>query len=150
MNQFRIYALGTDFDVDAYVARGDLEFEDVWHFGEQLPTTCVKADYKSGGCAHELGDGYKVPLPEQERIAERYLREHQDALLQLRAFPGVTTLNLGMVYPVDLRDGVVGVCMGPPPRLMHAALSAQVELTYYVELLKYDFEFDEGEPSPSE
>jgi len=145
MNQFTIYALGEDFDVDAYVAQSSLRFERVWHRGDQLPTTCITAGYKSNGCSHELGDGFELPIWEQEAIADEFLRENGEGLRELRATLGVTALNLGLLYPVVRDEGLVGFCMGPSLSLMWAAVSAHVELTYYVELLPEGPEDDRGD-----
>src|SRR5438094_10563540 len=97
MNEFRLFAHGVDFDPDAYVASTPLKFDGVWHKGES------GHDHpKSSGVFKVLGDGQKVPLSEQEKIAIEYLSTNREALKALTKYPGVTTFILGLQYHIEL------------------------------------------------
>jgi hypothetical protein len=77
-----------------------------------------------------LGDGRKIPSAEQEELAMAYLKTHQQELRDLRRFPGVETLILGLVYicPVE----ATGISVTPSPQLMRQADDIGVVPTYYV------------------
>jgi hypothetical protein len=81
-----------------------------------------------------LGEGQKVPIFEQERIAIEYLSANRDALKALVMYPGVTTINLGLQYHIELEPGTVGFCMGPSVLLMRQCLDIGVLPTFYVSI----------------
>ena len=127
MNHFRLFAHGSTFDPDAYLATTTLKFDGVWHKGE------LGTDHpKSSGVFKALGEGSTVPLPEQEQIAIDYLNSHREALRELAQAPGVTTFILGLQYQVKLEEGLVGLSLRLPAPLMRIALEIGIEPTYYL------------------
>jgi len=129
MNEFRLFALGVEFDPDAYLASAPLEFDGVWRKGES-----GRNHPKSNGIFKVLGDGPTVPLPQQERIALEFLAGNRDALRALAQYPGVTTFILGLQHHIDLerRKNLVAFCVGPPAPLMRLALDIGLQPTYYI------------------
>ena len=77
-----------------------------------------------------LGDGRKISPVEQEDLAMAYLKAHQQELRDLRCFPGVDTLILGLVYicPVE----ATGIAVTPSPQLMRQADDLGIVPTYYI------------------
>ena len=146
-DEFRVFAHGESFDPQAYLATTPLKFPGLWLKGEsKLPN-----HPKLSGVFKVLGDGKTVPLLDQERIAIEFLAINRDALKALAQFPGVTTFILGLHYYIELEKhkGIVGFCMGPPPRLMWHALDIGIELTYYVTLdRRSEWEADMAAESP--
>ena len=72
MNEFRLFALGEEFDVDRFVKRSSLEFSRIWHRGYRKPS-CGTSRYPTSGCVIDLGDGLTLPLPQQEHVARDFL-----------------------------------------------------------------------------
>lgn len=107
MNEFRIFAHGVEFDPDAYLASAPLKFDGLWRKGES-----GRDHPKSSGVFKILGDGFAVPIPEQERIAIEYLSANREVLKALGQHPQVTTFVLGLQYHID-RPNIVGVLHGP-------------------------------------
>jgi hypothetical protein len=132
MNEFRLFAHGTDFDPDAYLASTRLKFDGVW--GTNQTSGGTRGVYKL------LGDGQAIPIHEQQKIAVEYLEANRDELKALAAYPGATYFILGLQYHVQLYPGLIGFCMGPSKRLMRYALD-----TYYVTL---DRRFEEPSDFP--
>jgi len=95
------------------------------------------------GVGKRLGDGARVSLDEQQRIAVEFLSANKDALRDLANFPGVTTFPLGLQYNVELEEGLRGFCMGPSPRLMWHALDVGVHPNFCV-LVNKPGEVDHG------
>jgi len=129
MNEFRLFAHGVDLDADACMASTPLKFDGVWHKGESGHN-----HPKSSGVFKVLGDGLKVPLFEQEKIAIEFLSANRDALKSLANYPGVTTFILGLQYHIELNPGTIGFSMGPSALLMWHCLGIGVSPTYYVSL----------------
>jgi hypothetical protein len=134
MNEFRLFAHGAAFDVDAFLGATTLRPDYVWRRGDQRRYACVESRHPTGGVEFVLGDGLTVPLPEQERIALAYLRAHPDELRALGQFPGVDTFILGLQYHMKLGGGVAGFSLGPSPSLMWHCLDIGVRPVYYVTL----------------
>ena len=131
-NQFKVFALGTTFDVDAYVATSALKIDRVWHRGDLLPNTPVNSQFETSGLEIRLGDGLVVPLTEQEEIALAYLKAHRDELRALSERPGIEATTIAFQYPFDPSGGVFGVCLGPSGSLMWHALDCGFTPLYYV------------------
>lgn len=127
INEFRVFAHGEAFDPDAYLARTALKFDGVWRRGESGHN-----HPKSSGVFKVLGDGWTIPILEQERIAIQYLTANREALKALAREPGVTTFILGLQYQIQLEEGIVGFSLGPPAALMRVALDIGIAPTYYV------------------
>jgi len=123
---FELFALGDDFDANAYLLSAKLNFDNVWHRREGGRAT--------SGVGKRLGDGAMMPLSEQQRIAVEYLSANRDPLRELANFPGVTTFTLGLQYNVELKEGLRGFCIGPSPSLMWHCLDVGVHPTFYVVL----------------
>ena len=133
-NEFRIFAHGSAFDVDAILAATRLRPDYVWRRGDQRRYACVESRHPTSGIEFVLGDGRAIPVPEQEQIAIAYIQEHQDELKALSRFPGVETFILGLQYICELDEGVIGFCLGHSTRLMQHALGVGLEPTFYVGL----------------
>lgn len=121
--RFHIFALGEDFDVDAFLTGSTLRPDFVWRRMVNGPTN---------GLELLLGDALTTPLHNQEKLAVAYLKANRDELRALAAFPGVEAFNLGLVY--RLPTDVIGCCLGPPMELMFHALDTGVSPIYYVSL----------------
>ena len=119
--RLHIFAVGTSFDVDAFLAQSPLRPDFVWRKMGNGPTN---------GLELLLGDGKTTKLREQEKIAIDYMKEHREDLRFLANFPGVEALNLGLVYRVT--PNTLGVCLGPSHALMFHALDTGVSPNYYV------------------
>ncbi len=135
-NHFTIFAHGKDFGVDAYLKGASLGFDRVWHRGD--PRGCagfIQDKHPTSGVEKVLGDGRELPVYEQDRIAARFLEEHEQALTELSRFPGVDTFILGLHYRIDLTPDLRGFCMSASPGLMYFALRTRLDLTFYVELV---------------
>jgi hypothetical protein len=127
INEFRLFAHGQTFDLDAYLATTTLKFDGVWRKGE------FRHDHpKSSGAFKVLGDRATLLLFEQEQIAIAYLSANREALQLLARTPGVSTLILGLQYHVELNEGTVGFAMGPAAALMRLALEIGISPTFYV------------------
>lgn len=127
MNEFRLFAHGVDFDVDAYLATAPLKFDGVWRKGESGHN-----HPKSNGVFKLLGDGRTVPIFEQERIAIEYLSANRDGLKALSRNPQVTTFILGLQYHILLESDIIGFSMGLSAELMRNCLDVGISPMYYV------------------
>ena len=134
MNHFTLFAHGEAFDVDAYVSKTSLRFDHVWRRGDQRRYACVPSKHPTSGVERVLGDGSAIPLPQQQDIAVEFLSQNRRALLELAGQPGVDTFVLGLHYEIKLREGIVGVCMGPSDELMKLALDLRIKPNFYVVL----------------
>lgn len=132
MNEFRLFAHGEAFDVDAFLASTTLRPDSVWRRGDQRQYTCVTSLHPTSGAEFVLGDGLTVPLLEQEGIAVAFLKAHRDELRALARLPGVDTFILGLQYRKAVESNVTGFCLGPSAQLMWHCLDVGCEPTYYV------------------
>ncbi len=82
-NEFRVFAHGDDFDVDAYLRTSTLDPDRVWRRRSN--------GIQTSGVAFGLGNGLSLTIFEQERIAIKFLKEHRDALRTLAHYAGVET-----------------------------------------------------------
>jgi hypothetical protein len=134
MNEFRLFAHGEEFDVDAFLASTTLRPDHVWRRGDQRRYACVESRHPTSGVEFVLGDGRTVPFLEQDTIAVAYLELHRDELRTLARFPGVTTFNLGLQYRAAFESNAIGFCLGPSAQLMWHCLDVGCEPVYYVTL----------------
>lgn len=134
VSEFRVFAHGETFDVDAFLATTTLRPDYVWRCGDQQRHSCMESKHETSGVEFVLGDGTQLPLGEQEKIAIEYLSANREALKTLAGYPGVTTFVLGLQYYMELYPGDIGFCMGPSALLMWHALDVGIELTFYVTL----------------
>jgi hypothetical protein len=147
MNEFKIFAYGDRFDVDAFLATTTLHPDYVWHRGDQRRYyACIETKHETSGVEFLLGDGWKVPFLDQEDIAVTYLKAHRDELRGLANFPCVDTFILGLQYICKVKDdSAFGFCIRPSPQLMWHALDTGVWPHYYVEFDRtyWDAQVDE-------
>ena len=130
MNEFRIFAHGETFDVDAFLAATTLHPDRIWHRGDERHDW-LDSRYSSSGVEFMLGDGRVVPLSEQERMAIAYLEAHRDELRRLGEFPGADTFILGLQYVSEFDESLVGFSMGPSLLLMRHSLDIGIRPHYY-------------------
>jgi hypothetical protein len=133
-NEFRIFAHGETFDVDAFLTTATLRPDYLWRRGDQRRYACVESKHPTSGVAFHLGDGRTVPFVKQEQIAITYIQAHRDELQALARYPGVQTFILGLQYICELDESLLGFCIGPSRRLMRLALDVGIEPNYYVGL----------------
>ena len=138
MSFFRLFALGDDFDVDAYVKTSPLEFDRVWHRSDPKPGGIGR--YANSGLQIELGDGRDLAIDEQDRIAAEFIEAHEQPLRELSDFEGVTHVTLVLHFFIEAAPDLVSTTVSPSFRLMHFALRAAVSPRYYVELVRKPFE----------
>ena len=129
-NCFRIFALGEDFDVDAYQNKGTMAVSRVWRRGE--PKRGRGSPYPTSGIEYEIGDGNVLSFFEQERLAVEFIKAHRDELVTLGQFPGVTHFTLGLQYSKVAQGNLVGFSLGVSPCLMWHLLDIRCSLTNYV------------------
>jgi hypothetical protein len=137
-NNFRIYALGDNFDVDAFVASSSLTPSFVWRVGEPKGKNKRGSPYPTSGIVFELGAGADVPFLEQDEIAIEFIKQHRDGLKALSEFPNVTHFTLGLQYTRLVQGNVIGFTMGVSPWLMWHLLDIGCRLTHYVHLERDD------------
>ena len=133
-NEFRIFAHGKAFDVDAWLATTTVRPDYVWRRGDQKRYACGPSEHPTSGVEFVLGDGLAVPYNEQEQIAVTYIQTHRNELRALAQFPGVETFILGLQYILELDESLIGFCIGPSRQLMWHALDVGIEPTCYVGL----------------
>ena len=122
-NQFRVYALGETFDVDAFRATSSLAPGHVWRRGEPKREGC--SPYPTSGIAYEIGDGQVVPFLKQSDLAIAFLKAHRDELKALGQFPGLQ-------YSAEAQRNLVGFSMDVSSLLMWHLLDVGCRLTHYV------------------
>lgn len=137
-NFFKVFALGDDFDVDAFVATSSMVPSCIWRRGE--PRRGGRTFYPNSGVAYEIADGYSIPFPQQENIAIAFLKANRDSLRALGQFPGVTHFTLGLQYSADAQRNLVGFAIGASPTLMWHLLDIGLCLTNYVWLQYQDLQ----------
>jgi hypothetical protein len=129
-NYFKVFALGENFDVDAFVAASSLVPTTVWRRGE--PKGGRGSPYPSSGVVYDIGDGNSVPFLQQEDIAIEFLQKHRDELKALSQFPGVTHLTLGLHYTKRAERNLVGFSLSASQLLMWHLLDIGCHLTNYI------------------
>jgi len=137
-NWIRLYALGDDFNVDAFLATTSMPANLIWRRGE--PKGGGGAFYPTSGVAFNLGDAKATPFPEQESIALAFLKTNRGELKALGQFPGVTHFTLGLQYSREFHGNFLGFCMCASPLLMWHLLDVGCTLSHYVWLERTDVE----------
>ena len=99
----------------------------------------------TSGVEFFLGDGRAIALPDQEQMAIKYLKEHQDELRWVAEFPGVDAFILGLVYIAKL-EGADGVALDWPPALMLPAVEIGITPIHYITYERPSKPEDEREP----
>lgn len=150
MNEFRLFAHGEAFDVDAFLASTALRPNYVWRRGDQRSFSCVESHHPTSGVQFVLGDGLTVTFEEQECIAIAYLKVHREELRALARLPGVDTFVLGLQYRAAFESNVIGFCLRPSAQLMWHCLDVGCEPIYYVTLDRLrEPEVEDTEPGAS-
>jgi len=134
MREFRLFAHGERFDVDAFLASTTLRPDRVWRRGDQRRYACVESRHETSGLELAIGDERAIALPEQERIAITYLTTYRDELRTLADFSGVDTFILGLEYRTAFERNVIGFCLAPSLELMRQCLDVGCVPVYYVTL----------------
>ena len=134
MDEFRFFALGEDFNVDAFAAKCSLEPSYIWRKGEVKRYSCVGTPYPSSGIEFRLGNEAKIAFPAQQALAIAFIQKHREALSRLSAFPGVTHCTLGLQYDAKFESNVVGFSMSASKELMSLLVEVGFNLTHYVSL----------------
>lgn len=134
MNEFRLFAHGDAFNVDAFLASTTLRPDYIWRRGDQRRYSCIESRHPTSGVEFTLGNGLAVPFLKQEDIAVAYLKAHRDELRALARFSGVDTFILGLQYCTTFECNVIGFCLGPSTELMRNCLDVGCEPRYYVAL----------------
>ena len=137
MNEFRIFAHGEAFDVDAFLATTSLRPDYVWRRGDQRRYACIDSRHPTSGVEFVLGDGHRLLLPQQETIAIGYLSSNREPLKALARYPGVTAFILGLHHVVELEPSTIGFSLASSAPLMRHALDVGVEVIFYVTLLPH-------------
>ena len=130
-NCFRVFALGEEFDVDAFISTSQLTPTLIWRRGEPKKPGS-RSLYPTSGVAYDLGEGSTIPFLKQEAIALSFLKANRDELKSLGEFPGVTHFTLGLQYSKEARRNLVGFCISASSRLMWHLLDIGCTLTNYV------------------
>jgi len=137
-NWVRVYALGEDFDVDAFMKVCFIAPSLVWRRGE--PKGGGASFYPTSGIAFNLGDARTIPFPQQEGIAVAFFKAHRDDLKALGQFPGVTHFTLGLQHSTKFSGESFGCCMWASPWLMWHLLDVGCSLSNYVSAERIDEE----------
>ena len=122
MNEFRLFAHGEEFDVDAFLASTTLRPDRVWRRGDRRDALLPASLHPTSGVVFELGDDKTIPFNEQERVALAYIEAHRDGLRELARLPGVDTFILRLVYRAEFERSILGFCIGPSLPLMWRCL----------------------------
>jgi hypothetical protein len=141
MNHFTLFAHGENFDVDKYLHATPLRFDKLWRRGDLRGCPGFMQDvHPTSGIEKQLGPGWELPYWEQDEIASRFLEANEDELRRLGQFPGVDTFILGLHYRIELTPNTCGFCMSASPKLMELAIRLGIDLTFYVDLDRKDFD----------
>jgi hypothetical protein len=145
---------GTEFDADKYSALSALKVCGIFHRGE--PRFSSKPDGKIrdfSGFNVSVSDASWERINEQVNDAIAFLKENKEALMMLRAAPGVEDMDLD--FAVDLRIdriNIVAQCDYFPPDLVSlaGAIGLGIEISIYpqdLELLAKEITADTNERS---
>jgi hypothetical protein len=132
MNYFTVFAHGSNFDVDTYLRCTKLRFDHVWHLGEPKRFSCVGSPHETSGVEILLGDGARLTLDEQNRLAIDYIAANCDELRVLGKFPGVETFRVGLQRNITFHANLLCLCIGSSKRLMGQTLDIGADLSYYL------------------
>jgi hypothetical protein len=124
MSGFGLHAVGSFFDVDNYLSQYSLDYNHVWHKGEN--------HYNHSGLVKRLGNEFKLDICEQENIAIEYLREKHNALKALSGWKNVEAVILGISPELQVHAGLVSVCLSFSPLLVSLAGEIGLELAFYI------------------
>jgi hypothetical protein len=124
-------AIGTSFDVDAFLAESDLRPQAVFHRGEgRLPGVPDAPTWSASGFNLGVSDEGFHDLAPQVHDAGRFLNQHEDELRRLGAFPGVEEVCLD--FGIARRDVAMQSDVFPAELLWQAgALDIDLVVTHY-------------------
>jgi hypothetical protein len=123
-------AIGTDFDVDAFLQDSTLADAAVFHRGEsKTPGVEDGARRAASGFNVEIGKGLE-DLGLRVQAARRFLREQEDELRRLGSFDGVEEICLD--FGIRRRAGAAQTDVFPADLLWQAgALDIDLVVTHY-------------------
>jgi hypothetical protein len=127
MNHFAILAHGKGFDLDAFFQAPFLKVSHSWRRDDQK-----RHGMATSGVRIELGNGEKLSIEDQERIATDFLVSNREALLGLGRIPGADYFFLGLQFPIDLKPWGA-TCVSITPALMRLAGEIGMEITVYID-----------------
>ena len=136
METLHIFALGEDFDVDAFLPTTTLAIARVWRRGElRGHPDFIQDAYPNSGVAIALSPTQEaLSLWEQDNLATEYLEHHAEQLKQLGTYPGVTAFTLALQENIVLERGLQGFAESFSLRLMWFALKIGIKPQVYVNL----------------
>jgi hypothetical protein len=123
-------AIGTDFDVDAFLGDSVLVDATVFRRGEpRLAGGTDGAKHAASGFNLEIGEGLEE-IGLQVQAARRFLRQHEDELRRLGSFEGVEEMCLD--FEIRHRRGAAQSHLFPADLLWQAgALDIDLVVTPY-------------------
>jgi hypothetical protein len=124
-------AIGTEFDVDAFLKDSALGADPAFRRGEpRMPDLSSGPKRAASGFNVAISQAGFDDLAAQIQDALRFLDEHEDELRRLAAFPGVEEVCLDLA--VRRRDVVAQSALLPAELLWRAgALDIDLVLTHY-------------------
>jgi hypothetical protein len=124
-------AIGASFDVDAFLAKSELQAQTVFRRGEaKLPGGLDGAKWSASGFNIAVSDGGLEDLGVQVRDAARFLSLHEEELRRLGGFPGVEEVCLD--FGIRRRDVAMQTDVFPADLLWQAgALDIDLVVTHY-------------------
>lgn len=124
-------AIGTTFDVDAFLADSGLRPQALFHRGEaRLPGVPGAPTWSASGFNVGVSEEGFLDLAPQVRDAGRFLNEHEDELRRLGAFPGVEEVCLD--FGIARKDAAMQSDVFPADLLWQAgALDIDLVVTHY-------------------
>jgi hypothetical protein len=124
-------AIGTLFDVDAFLAESALEADPPFHRGEiQLAGLSGGTKHAASGFNARVSAAGVDDLPGQIRDAAQFLNVHEAELRRLGSYPGVEEVCLD--FAVRRREGAVQSEIFPAELLWRAgALDIDLIVTHY-------------------
>jgi hypothetical protein len=137
-NQFRLFAHGENFHVDAYLQSSTLQPDFVWRRGEQRRYACMKSEHSTSGVEWVLGDGRTLSFDDQERIAIDFLTKNQAELRRLSGFPGADWCTIGLQFMMEIDEGTLVFCVSPSLLFNLAAIGVGFGPTIYVSIVRHE------------
>jgi hypothetical protein len=135
MNQFKILAHGTDFDVDAFLAGSSLSPTTVWHKGK-----CSRGhrDPTTSGFDIVLGDGETLDIYSQQNIAVNFIQKNLTDLKECADYPGMKHYMLFIQQRTEITLDVCGFCTELSRELLQLTIAAKMDAVTYVDLVRLD------------
>lgn len=121
-SNFRLHAVGNFFEVDTYLAQYTIEYDSVWHRGED--------NYSNSGFVKYLGNEFRLNSCEQEEIAIQYMQKNQDALQAVVKWKNVEAVILGISPEIQIDRSVVSVCLSFSSKLVTLAFYVRPSISF--------------------